>query len=105
MGPVTWTRNCHQLFNARDHLQIHRALVGSRGDAVVHASIRKILSDLVRTDLAASIHKKSEDAAPRELVVQYVVGGYMAVLTSWLDGGRSYPRIEQCFGAWRPKAS
>ena len=85
--------------HARDHLQIHRALVGSRGGAVVHASIRKILSDLVRTDLAASIHKKSEDAAPRELVVQYVVGGYMAVLTWWLDGGAKLPphRIDAMF--------
>jgi hypothetical protein len=59
-----------------------------------------VLSDLVRTDLAASIHKKSEDAAaPRELVVQYVVGGYMAVLTWWLDGEAKLPphRIDAMF--------
>ncbi|MCV9960322.1 TetR family transcriptional regulator C-terminal domain-containing protein [Pararhizobium sp. BT-229] len=31
------------------------------------------------------------DAIPRELVVQYVVGAHMAVLTWWLDGGMKLP--------------
>jgi hypothetical protein len=29
----------------------------------------------------------AKSAMPRELVVQYVVGAYMAVVTWWLDGG------------------
>ena len=28
---------------------------------------------------------------PRDFVVQYVVGAYMAVLTWWLDGGAKLP--------------
>jgi AcrR family transcriptional regulator len=85
--------------HARDHVELHRALVGSRGGAVVHGSIRKILSDLVRTELAATVDKKSTDAVPRELVVQYVVGGYLAMLTWWLDGGAKLPpqRIDAMF--------
>ena len=85
--------------HARDHLNLYRALVGGRGGAVVLGSIRQILSDLVRAELAATVDKKSEDVIPRELVVQYVVGAYMAVLTWWLDGGAKLPaqRVDAMF--------
>jgi hypothetical protein len=85
--------------HARDHIDLYRALVGGRGGTVALGSIRQILSDLVRDDLAATIDKDSADAVPRELVVQYVVGAYMAVLTWWLDGGAKLPpqRIDAVF--------
>ena len=91
--------------HARDHMDLYRALVGGRGGAVALGTIRQILSDLVRDELAATVDKNSPDAIPRELVVQYVVGAYMAVLTWWLDGGRSCRRsgLMRCFGAWRPR--
>jgi len=43
--------------------------------------------------------KNSADIVPREIVVQYVVGAYMAVLTWWLDGGAKLPpkRIDAMF--------
>jgi AcrR family transcriptional regulator len=83
--------------HARDHIDLHRRLVG--GGAVALGIIRQILSDLVRDELAATVDKKSVDAIPRELVVQYVVGSYMAVLTWWLDGGAKLPpqRIDAMF--------
>jgi AcrR family transcriptional regulator len=77
--------------HARDHRDHYRALVGGRGGTVSLGTIRQILSDLVRDELAATAHKKSENIIPRELVVQYVVGAYMAVLTWWLDGGAKLP--------------
>ena len=77
--------------HARDHADLHRALVGSRGGAIAHGSIRKILSDLVRKELAATADKNSADVVPRELVVEFVVGAYMAVLNWWLDGGAKLP--------------
>jgi AcrR family transcriptional regulator len=73
--------------HARDHREHYRALVGGRGGTVSLGAIRKILSDLVREEIAAPPDKDSEDAIPRELVVQFVVGAYMAVMMSWLDGG------------------
>lgn len=73
--------------HARDHLGNYRALVGGRGGAVSLTTIRKMLSDLVRKELAATADNDSSDAVPRELVVQFVVGAYMALLTWWLDGG------------------
>lgn len=80
--------------HARDHMELYRALVGGRGGAVALDAIRGILSDLVRDDSAAIADRNPADAIPRELVVQYVVGAYMAVLTWWLDGGAKLPPRE-----------
>ncbi len=77
--------------HARDHKELYRALVGGRGGTVALGRIRKILSDLVRDELAATANKNSADALPREVVVQYVAGAYMALLTWWLDGGAKLP--------------
>lgn len=73
--------------HARDHVELYRALVGGRGGAVALGAIREMLSDLVHNDLAAAVDNNSADVVPREFVVQYVVGAYMAVMTWWLDGG------------------
>jgi AcrR family transcriptional regulator len=85
--------------HARDHRDHYRALVGGRGGTVSLGAIRQILSKLVRDGLDSAVDKKAADAIPRELVVQYVVGAYMAVLTWWLDGGAKLPpqRIEAMF--------
>jgi len=70
-----------------------------RGGAVALGTIRQILSDLVRNELAATVDKKSADVLPREFAVQYVVGAFMAVMTWWLDGGAKLPprRIDAMF--------
>lgn len=85
--------------HARDHRNHYRALVGGRGGTVSLGTVRQILSDLVRDELAATAAKKSADAIPREFAVQYVVGAYMAVLTWWLDGDAKLPpqRIDTMF--------
>jgi AcrR family transcriptional regulator len=83
--------------HARDHIDLYRALVGGRGGMLALGTIRRILSDLVRNELAAT-RDKSADIS-RELVVQYVVGAFMAVMTWWLDGGAKLPprRIDAMF--------
>jgi len=85
--------------HARDHLDLYKALVGGRGGAIALGTIRQILADLVRNELAATVSKKSADIIPRELAVQYVVGAFMAVMTWWLDGGAKLPpqRIDAMF--------
>ena len=77
--------------HARDHIQLYRALVGSRGASIALGTIRKILCDLVHNELAATVDETSVEVIPRDLVVQYIVGAYMAVLTWWLDGGAKLP--------------
>jgi AcrR family transcriptional regulator len=75
--------------HARDHLDMYRALAGSTGRAIALGGIRQILCELVRKEVKREGKKISD--ARRELIVQYYVGAYMSVLTSWLDGGANLP--------------
>ena len=77
--------------HAQDRKELFRALAGSRGGVVALATIRRIISDAVRDELAETAEKNSTDSIPRELIVQFVVGAYMAVLTWWLDKGAKLP--------------
>lgn len=85
--------------HTRDHIHLYRALIGGGGGNIALSTIRQILSDLVRDELVATTDTESADAAPRELVVQHVVGAYIAVLTWWLDrGARISPqRMDRMF--------
>lgn len=85
--------------HARDHIDLYRALVGGRGGVVALGTMRQILSDLVCNEFPTTVEKKSVDVIPREVVVQHVVGAFMAVMTWWLDGGAKLPphRIDAMF--------
>ena len=73
------------LEHARSHRDLHGALAG--GSAIAVDAVREILSDMVRGELTSAVEPQSDDAVPRELIVQYVVGALMAVVGWWLDGG------------------
>jgi len=66
-------------------------MAGSRGGTMALGHIRKLVADMVREELGPGGSRNSAEAMPRELVVQYIVGAYMAVLTWWLDGGAKLP--------------
>jgi AcrR family transcriptional regulator len=85
--------------HAREHADHYRALVGSHGGSIALGTIREILLDVVRDDLARSSRGTPADDVPREFVVQFVVGAYMAVLTWWLDEGAklSPQRVDAMF--------
>jgi AcrR family transcriptional regulator len=85
--------------HAQERKQLFQALAGSRGGALALSTIRQIISDAVREELAAIAGTGSADVIPRELTVQYVVGAFMAVLTWWLDKGAKLPaqRIDTMF--------
>ena len=76
--------------HARDHMHLYRALVGNKGGAIALDTIRQTLCEFVRVELAKPKGKHEMDV-PRELIVQYIVGAYMAVLTWWLDSGAKLP--------------
>jgi hypothetical protein len=84
--------------HARDHIDHYRALSGNRGGALALGIIRQVLSELFRNELAVEEMEPREPAL-RELVLQYVVGAYMAVLIWWLDGGAKLPpeRVDAIF--------
>ncbi len=76
--------------HAREYLHVYRALMGTRGGAIGLGTIRKILCDLVDAELERTA-LASPPEIPRELMVQYVVGACMAMLTWWLDRGAKLP--------------
>jgi hypothetical protein len=50
-----------------------------------------MLSKRVGDELAARRDAMPAGAIPHEAVVRYLVGGYMALLVWWLDGGVKLP--------------
>lgn len=74
--------------HAQSHLDLYRALVSKGGAQTTLKMMRQIVTDLVRRELAET---DAPDGAPREAVVQFVVGAFMALLTWWLDGGAKLP--------------
>ena len=97
--------------HARSHRSWHGALAG--GSAIAIETVREILGDLVRNELKVAGAAKSDGPVPRELVVQFVVGAFMAVVGWWLDGGAKLPPgqvdtmfrrlLSQGIGAWETR--
>ncbi len=82
--------------HASRYTDIYRALVGGRGGIVAVNEIRQILSELVRKEQSAA---QGERAVSRELVVQFVVGTFLTVLTWWLERkpGLPPPQVDAMF--------
>ena len=80
--------------HARDHLQLYRALLGSDGATISLGSIRQILADLVRAEIAAGPPADSLEADIRDLKVNFIVGAFMGILTSWMDAGAIQAPVE-----------
>lgn len=73
-----------------DNLDLYRALVAKGGSDAMLAMLRDMVSDLTRKELAVQDAACSK-GAERELAVKFVVGAFMAVLTSWMDRGAQLP--------------
>jgi AcrR family transcriptional regulator len=70
----------------------HAMMKGTAGQIVLDVMAR-VLCDLVRAELAAVADSPAARAA-RETAVQFIVGGYIAVLTRWLErGAREKPEV------------
>jgi AcrR family transcriptional regulator len=73
------------LEHALGHLPLYQAIVGRESGAFVMQRIYGVIADLVRNDLVAlGLTRASER---RDLLVQYLTGGFMAVMTWWADHG------------------
>lgn len=72
------------LEHAREQLDLYRALVSKGGVATTTTMLRQIVTELVRNELA---HKPAPSGVRQEVATAFVVGGFMSLLTWWLDGG------------------
>lgn len=72
---------------------LYQALMRGRAGPILLDFIRHALCDIVRAELAPGM-KPTTAALDDELTVQFLVGGYMSVLTWWLDrGGKEPPEV------------
>lgn len=84
------------LEHTRDHLDLYRALVSKGGAATTLKMVHRIVTEQVRQEVAA---EKPLDTATREALVALIAGGFMSLLTWWLDGGARLPvrRVDDIF--------
>src|SRR5262245_34927652 len=66
-----WRFSLSMFEHARDHVYLYGALARAGLAAAVLGTIRQIVSDLVRDELAETADKNSADVMAREFIVQY----------------------------------
>lgn len=72
---------------------LYQALMRGRAGPILLDFIRHALCDIVQAELATGM-KSANAPLDDELTVQFLVGGYMSVLTWWLDrGGKEPPGV------------
>lgn len=64
--------------------QIFHALMRGQGGRIFLDMIRDVLCEIVRKELPAG---SASEALEREVAVQFIVGGYITVITWWLRSG------------------
>lgn len=69
--------------HAHEQRPLLRALLGRRGSPLVRRHIESTLAELVREEIDTITGDPTP--VPAEIIVDYIVGAYMALLTRWLD--------------------
>jgi len=73
------------------HRRLYRALIGSRGGGVMLRQAQRDLSDVFREHLEQAVAQhRVAPAVPVEIVVQFMVGSLLTLLTWWLDNDLPY---------------
>lgn len=67
------------------NFRICRVLLGSQSGAIGEPHMRRILTDLVRQEIAASVPPNVTPAVPLDVVVHYTVSAFVGLLTWWTD--------------------
>ncbi len=76
--------------HAESYRHVYQALVGKQGGTIVLRHIQQMLTGLVRDEVARLAPHDGSATIPSEIVVQYIVGAFLALLTWWVDDERHY---------------
>lgn len=74
-----------------EHIHRHRhmgaAKMGTRGRAVIHEHLQKVLAELIANDLRKDVQSRRKTARqlPPDLLVQYVASTFTLVLNWWVE--------------------
>jgi AcrR family transcriptional regulator len=72
--------------HADEHREIFHGMVGKESGATVQRLLHKLLVDLIREDIKATIPRGNGGSVPTEALVQFVGGGLFGLLMWWLEG-------------------
>jgi AcrR family transcriptional regulator len=67
------------------NFRVCRVLLGSHSGAIGEPHVRRILTDLVRHEIAASVPPSVTPTIPLDVVVHYTVSAFVGLLTWWTD--------------------
>ena len=71
--------------HAAQHLDVFAAMVGKHSGAVFQRHLHQMLAELIREDVEARAARKKHDPGQVEVVVQFVAGGLLGLLVTWLN--------------------
>jgi AcrR family transcriptional regulator len=80
--------------HAHGYKNVYRAMVGKHAGAVVTNRLSKVLTDLVKEDLSAIKFFQSAQNVPPSVMIQFIVGAIMSVLTWWVDEPKEHTAEE-----------
>ena len=78
--------------HACEHQRLFKALVGRRSGQVVLARFRTLVLELVREDL--NLAAKIPTGVAREVASQFITGGFLGLLTWWIEERQALPPAE-----------
>jgi AcrR family transcriptional regulator len=83
-----------------EHIHQHRRIVearmGTRGRAIIHEHLQKVLADLIENDVGQGCQSRRKPAGqmPPNLLVQYVASTFILVLNWWVESRSPLPPKE-----------
>ena len=78
------------------HPRAGEAKIGTRGRAIIHEHLQKVLTELIPDDLKKNLQGRRKSAAqiPSDIAVQYIASTFILVLNWWVETRRSLPPKE-----------
>jgi AcrR family transcriptional regulator len=80
--------------HAAEHLDVFAAMVGKHSGTVFQQHLHRMLAELIREDVEARAARKKPDASQVEAAVQFVAGGLLGLLVTWLNEMTRVPAAE-----------
>jgi AcrR family transcriptional regulator len=83
-----------------EHIHHHRhagpAMMGTRGRAVVHEHLQKVVAERVAADMKKLVQGRRNAAStiPQDVLVQYIAATFILVLNWWADSRSPIPPTE-----------
>ena len=72
--------------HANEYRSVFQAMVGRRSHAIVQQLLFKILLDLIRNDLQATVPRVRARSIQVEALAQFITGALFGLMTWWLGG-------------------